>query len=228
MVINESKTTGDVFEDTEYNTIAATVNDITDNGLPQKLTFSGTDHEGIVPINLTTTQRDALTPDTGAVIWNSTTTQLEYYNGSTWEAVDTDTGLLNVVEDTTPQLGGDLDAQSNDITSVARFDYDYAEGTVSALGNLGATETIDWSTASHFEGTLDDNVTITHSNEVSGQKITLALAYDGSAQRTITWSDVDKWEGGTAPDAPSASGEVLVVTLIFLGTTCYATGGIFS
>lgn len=136
--------------------------------------------------------------------------------------------INNVVEDTTPQLGGNLDAQSNDITSVDRFDYNYAEGTVSALGNLGATEAIDWSTASYFTGTLDSNVTITHTNEVSGQKITLALAYDGSAQRTITWSDVDSWAGGTAPSAPSASGEVLIVTLLFLGTTCYASAEVFS
>ena len=34
----------------------------------------------------------------------------------------TDTGILNVVEDTTPQLGGDLDAQSNQITAVSKLE----------------------------------------------------------------------------------------------------------
>lgn len=110
----------------------------------------------------------------------------------------------------------------------AKLTYETAVGDVSALGNLGATEAIDWSSATHFTGTLDADVAITHTNEASGQKITLALSYDGTAQRTITWSDVDKWEGGSAPTAPSAAGQVLVVTLIFLGTTCYGSGAVFS
>ena len=35
----------------------------------------------------TTAQRDALTPASGWMIWNSTTTQAEIYNGATWVAV---------------------------------------------------------------------------------------------------------------------------------------------
>lgn len=111
-------------------------------------------------------------------------------------------------------------------SSITDISYDTATGAVSALGNLGATEAIDWSTATHFTGTLDADVTITHSNEISGQKITIILSYDGSAQRTITWSDVDVWldnSDGSAPTSPSGSGEVLVVTLVYVGTTCYGT-----
>ena len=98
------------------------------------------------------------------------------------------------------------------------------EDLKTALGNLGTTEAIDWNAASYFTGTLDANVTITHTNETSGQKVTIALIYDGTAQRSITWSDVDKWitGGGVAPTTPSAAGQELVVTLLFLGTTCYA------
>lgn len=98
--------------------------------------------------------------------------------------------------------------------------------TVSNLGNLGATEAIDWNAADIFYGTLDSNVTITHSNEVSGRTITLHLAYDGSVARDITWSDVDRWTDnatGAAPTEPSASGQVLTVTMQFYGTTCVAS-----
>ena len=88
MAIDEDKAITEQVSATEYNTIAETVNDITDNGLPQKLKFVGTDHEGIVVISLTTTERNALTGvGTGAIIWNSTTTQLEFYNGLTWSAI---------------------------------------------------------------------------------------------------------------------------------------------
>ena len=34
--------------------------------------------------NLTTTERDSLTPQTGGVIFNTTKSKMEYYNGSTW------------------------------------------------------------------------------------------------------------------------------------------------
>lgn len=123
-------------------------------------------------------------------------------------------------------LLGSITGGDNSATGMNRLGYSYADGVVSALGNLGATEAIDWATATHFTGTLDSNVTITHSNELTGQKITLFLSYDGSAQRTITWSDVDTWldnNSGAAPTSPSASGNVLVVTLIYIGTTCYGT-----
>jgi len=135
------------------------------------------------------------------------------------------TEISNVVEDTTPQLGGDLDAQSNNLNTVGDIDYTTSQATVSALGNLGASQALDWSTATHFTGTLDSNVTVTHSNEVSGQSITLYLSYSG-AQRTITWSDVDTWldsVDGSAPAAPITTGDVLVVTLQYVGTTCYAS-----
>ena len=74
------------------------------------------------------------------------------YNGSTskWEVaddVDTDTGILNVVEDTSPQLGGTLDANSftidmgtNVITDakVGEWDTSYGWGNHASAGYLTA------------------------------------------------------------------------------------------
>lgn len=134
--------------------------------------------------------------------------------------------MTDLSDDTTPTLGGPLDANGQNITGADKVDYDYATGLVSALGNLGSTEAIDWSSATHFTGTLNADVAITHSNEGTGQKITLFLSYDGTAQRTITWSNVDIWldnNSGAAPASPSASGKVLVVTMFYDGTTCYAS-----
>lgn len=99
--------------------------------------------------------------------------------------------------------------------------------SVSALGNLGSTEEIDWDGADHFTGTLDADVTLTFANDTSGEKRTLAFSYDGTAQRTITWPSM-KWAGGSAPSAPSASGEVLIATVVKLGTTIYGSAEIFS
>ncbi len=53
--------------------------------------FEGTDHYGLRLINLTTTQRDALTGSgaakAGSCIWNTTTSAIEYYDGSGWSGV---------------------------------------------------------------------------------------------------------------------------------------------
>lgn len=116
MVIDENKTTFDTVEFDEYNTIASTVNDITDNGLPQKLFFTGSDHVGLVVNSLTTTERDLLTPENGDIIYNTTTNTFQFYENSTWRTFATGTGISAVVEDTTPQLGGDLDLNSHNIT----------------------------------------------------------------------------------------------------------------
>lgn len=115
---------------------------------------------------------------------------------------------------------------SGDSPTFGVITYTQATATPVNLGNLGATETIDFAAGHEQYGTLDSNVNITHSNEVSGRTVNLYLAYDGTAQRTITWSAVDKWldgNNGSAPATPSASGDVLVVTLKFIGTTCYAS-----
>ena len=74
------------------------------------------------------------------------------YNSSTsqWEVnTDTDTGLLNIIEDTTPQLGGPLDLATHDITGTGSINITgngAFGGNVTVTGNLtvnGDTTTID-------------------------------------------------------------------------------------
>jgi hypothetical protein len=55
---------------------------------------------------------------------NITLTYDDTANTLTIAATDTDTGILNVVEDTTPQLGGDLDVNGSKITSASNGDID--------------------------------------------------------------------------------------------------------
>ena len=51
----------------------------------------------------------------GDLAYNSTGNVLKYYNGSAWVAI-TSGGITDVAQDATPQLGGDLDLNGNDIT----------------------------------------------------------------------------------------------------------------
>ncbi len=50
------------------------------------LDFAGTNHAGVTLNNLTTAQRNALTPTPGMAIFNTTTGQQEVYSGTAWVA----------------------------------------------------------------------------------------------------------------------------------------------
>lgn len=118
-------------------------------------------------------------------------------------------------------------AQGSTADSALQPSYVRAYGDVDALGNLGTSEAVNWANATHFTGTIDQSsLTITFSNAVAGQTITLYLAGSASASAitwpTITWLDNSS---GSAPAVPG-SGETLVVTLVYDGTIYYgsATG----
>ena len=55
-------------------------------------------------------------PSTGDLWYDSTANVLKYYAGSAWAAISA--GIAAVVDDTSPQLGGALDGQNNNITNV--------------------------------------------------------------------------------------------------------------
>ena len=67
---------------------------------------------------------DALT--TGDIYFNTSANNLRVWNGSAWQvaAVSTSGLLTEISEDTTPQLGGNLDCNGNDITSASNADVD--------------------------------------------------------------------------------------------------------
>jgi hypothetical protein len=66
--------------------------------------------------------------DAGDLAYNTSDNNLKYYNGSSWTSIAP--GIANVVDDSTPQLGGNLDLNSNTINGT---------GTINFTGNLTAT-----------------------------------------------------------------------------------------
>ena len=109
-------------------------------------------------------------------------------------------------------------------TPVTVLKYSQAAGDVDALGAMGTTETITWSNATHFTGTVDQStLTVSFSGAVAGQSITLLFAGSASAA-SITWPTTTWLDNatGAAPAVP-ASGETLVVNYFYDGTTYYAS-----
>lgn len=68
--------------------------------------------------------------------------------------------------------------------------------TAYAIGTAGATETVNWANGDRQTMTLDENITITFSNAVAGQTLTLYMLQDGSGTNTITWADTITWQDG--------------------------------
>ena len=74
--------------------------------------------------------------DEGDLAYNSTSNLLKYYNGSAWVGIAP--GIADVASDTTPQLGGNLDMNGNDIVTTSNADIDLAPngtGRVVVKGN---------------------------------------------------------------------------------------------
>lgn len=137
-------------------------------------------------------------------------------------------GISNVVEDTTPQLGGDLDANGNDINMAdgvinrPKLE-DYSE-TVNAIGSIGGgTQDIDLTLGNVVTGTVDTSTTtFTFSNPPatgSGGSFTLILTNGGS--QTVNWPASVDWAGGSAPTLTASGVDILTFLTTDGGTTWY-------
>ena len=183
MVLNNNKQINDDFTTSDWNESATAVNKIIENTLE---TSNISDFDTGVSNN-------------SSVIANTA-------------KVGVTTEISNVVEDVTPQLGGNLDCQSFDLEAIKT-----AEFTVNTIGNSGASKTVTLEDGGMQTITLDQNTTLT----IASTTVTRSsLIISGGASYTITWSGVT-WltSGGTAPTLDGND----VVTFINDGSTIWAT-----
>ena len=123
----------------------------------------------------TDAQRLTITPAEGELIYTTDTKLLYVGDGSTAGGTKADTGINDLLEDTTPQLGGNLDLNSQDITGVGNINNSgniTASGVVSAASGNFTNGTFGLATG-NFKGTFaaDDSVILI--DGVSG-KVNLA------------------------------------------------------
>lgn len=98
---------------------------------------------------------------------------------------------------------------------------DYAiEGQ--AVGNTGATRTLDLNDANFFSATLDQACTFTFADPPdSGDFGTFVLELTNGGAFTITWPASVDWPGGTAPTLTASGKDQLVFTTRDGGTTWF-------
>ena len=131
----------------------------------------------------------------GDLYFNTTSNALKYYTGSAWVAVVP--GISDIVSDTTPQLGGNLDVNGNSIVSASNGDINITPngtGNVS-LGNF----TFD---ADQSVGSGQDDYLLTYNHSTTS--ISLEAAPAGGA-------GYFQGENGATGDTTNGKGDIFRV-----------------
>ena len=80
--------------------------------------------------------------DAGDLIYNTTSNSLKVYSGSSFSTINTSGGISNVADDTSPQLGGNLDANSNNITNLGTLNTHTIPSGTDTLVGRATTDTL--------------------------------------------------------------------------------------
>ena len=139
-----------------------------------------------------------------------------------------DTDLIN---DLTPQLGGNLDTNGKEISDVAGYEVvinDNLYVTGQAYGNhqttlipTGTTQTIDWDNGNSVVLDLDSatgSVTLTLSNPVAGASYIIEVVQGDTTARDLVYPANVTFPDGSAPIISTSLGSVDIITLFYNGT----------
>ena len=151
--------------------------------------------------------------DAGDLFFNTTDNTFKFFNGSTnqFTAVNV-TGIGNVVEDTTPQLGGNLDGQDKTITTTGSITGGALSGT--SLDLNGGELILDADNDTSITADTDDQIDI----RVAGEDV-IKIEADGNT--TITSNDSGSSQGPVLTlnrDSSSVSANDLIGNITFMGS----------
>ena len=141
-------------------------------------------------------------------------------NGNSITSTNTDGNITLDPNGTgTIELSGPVLVSDNLVTRATLKDY-AIEG--SAVGNTGATRTLDFNDANFFSATLDQACTFTFSDPpASGDFGAFVLELTNGGAFAITWPASVDWPGGTAPTLTASGVDQLVFTTRDAGTTYF-------
>ena len=142
----------------------------------------------MLPPKITSAERSAIfSVKSGAFIYNTSTNRLEVYNGTTWVGVSSNissSGINNVVEDLTPELGGNLDINGKFINGTGGGNI---TGVITATTFSGSFNGSGASLTSIPAGQLTGTVLDARLTTVSSSKLSGALpAISGASLTNLT------------------------------------------
>lgn len=135
-------------------------------------------------------------------------------NGTPLSASDVG-ALANVVEDLTPQLGGELDCQAHAVGF-----------TQQGLSSSGGACAVDWRLGNKASITLTENVTFTFTAPSNPCNLLIKLVQDGTGGRAVVWPASVKWAGGQIPTLSSAGSSVDICSFYYDGTNYYGVASL--
>jgi hypothetical protein len=147
--------------------------------------------------------------DEGDLAYNSTANVLKYYNGSAWVTIVAGS-LTDVVQDGTPQLGGNLDVQTNSIISTSNRDinitpngsgnvvldgisYPSSDGSADQVLKTDGSGTISFGTVQASELTTQGNYFSNYNSVSSDVTSTTASTKNAFLFGPITVSGSSTW-----------------------------------
>ncbi len=112
-------------------------------------------------------------PSAGDLWYDSTNNLLKYYTGSAWTGIAP--GLGNIVEDASPELGGDLDVNSNSIISASN-------GDIAITPNGSGDVIIDGLKHPQADGLLDQYMKTDGAGQLSFGTVSIEVSADATPQ----------------------------------------------
>jgi hypothetical protein len=146
--------------------------------------------------------------------------------------------LTDIVLDTSPQLGGNLDVNGKTITSAGGADIPiqpnstgavdfgdklvkqpYFKDVAEVVSAMGAND-MDMTVANVFTKTISGATSLTISNPpATGRMGVVTLILTNGGAGVITWPTNTKWPGGTPPTLVASGVDIVILSTIDAGTT---------
>lgn len=153
------------------------------------------------------------TPMSGVIKVYAKTDGKLYFKNDTGAEAPVGAGTIEIVLDTTPQLGGELDQNSH---TIGGAEYDN--------GNSGTTKTIDWKLGNHQKVTMTDNCIFTFTAPTKPCMLSLRIIQGSTGSRTITLPTI-KWSGGI-PTWTTTANAIDILSLYYDSVNYYGQAGL--
>ena len=165
---------------------------------------------------------DALTA--GDLYYNSIGNVLKYYTGSAWVSI-TSGGITDLVQDTTPQLGGALDVNTFSITSTSNGNITLQpNGTGDVVLSADTVKIGDANTDAILTTDGTGDITISTNSGSNSGTVKIFDGVNGNIEITPNGSGVVKLDGLSYPIADGSAGQALVTN--GSGVLSFATAGL--
>jgi hypothetical protein len=156
-----------------------------------------------------TLDNDGAALTAGDLYYNTTSNNLKYYTGSAWIAV-TSGGITDLVQDTTPQLGGALDVNTFSITSTSNGNITLQpNGTGDVVLSADTVKIGDANTDAILTTDGTGDITISTNSGSNSGTVKIFDGVNGNIEITPNGTGVVKLDGLSYPIADGTANQVL-------------------